>query len=77
MAWAKLYPTADRSVALAAGAYAVNPTIVNTHDGFQLGLDNVTGTYIPVEFGWRRGQSDDKGPLPGMYRAAATTTRRR
>lgn len=67
-AWAKFYPREDHSIVLAVGAYAVNPTIVNTHNGFQLGMDNVTGTYIPVELGWHRGTADDKGPYPGMYR---------
>ena len=67
-AWAKLYPTADRAVVIGVGIYAVNPSIVNTHNGFQLGLDDATGAYIPLELGWRRGKSDDKGPYPGMYR---------
>ena len=67
-AWAKLYPTRDRSVVLGLGIYAVNPTIVNTHNGFQLGLDNVTGVYMPVELGWHRGKSEAKGIFPGMYR---------
>ena len=67
-AWAKLYPTSDRAIVLGVGLYAVNPTIVNTHNGFQLGLDNVTGAYLPVELGWHRGHADEKGPLAGTYK---------
>lgn len=67
-AWLKLYPTLDHSLVFGFGIYAVDPTIQNAHNGFKIGLDNASGSFIPVELGWHRGWSDEKGAFPGTYR---------
>ncbi len=69
--WVKFYPTDDRSVVVALGAYAVDPTIPNAHNGFKVDLHDDTGALLPIEIGYHRGQSDEQGAFPGTYRAGA------
>ncbi len=66
--WAKFYPTDDHAFVVAVGAYAVDPTIQNSHNGFKLGVHDDSGALFPIEFGYRRGQSDEQGAFPGTYR---------
>lgn len=63
--WIKAYPTPGHDLVLATGAYDVDPSIVNTHNGFKLGLQGATGLYVPVELGWHHGHSDDSGAMRG------------
>ncbi|WP_239019163.1 carbohydrate porin [Novacetimonas pomaceti] len=64
-AYLKLYPLGDERLLVSAGVYNVDNTISNTHNGFKLGLDDSTGTYLPWQLGWHNGGTDEHGILPG------------
>lgn len=60
----RLFPFGDHRMMIAAGIYSADPTIVNSHNGWKLGLHGATGTYIPLQVGWHFGGTDTKGALP-------------
>lgn len=63
-AYLKLYPAGNDRYLVSAGIYNVDPAIANTHNGFQLGLHNSTGVYLPFQLGWHGGGTDSSGTLP-------------
>lgn len=63
-AWIKLFPAGNDHYLVSAGIYNVDNTIVNTHNGFKLGLGDSTGTYLPFQLGWHHG-NDYHGEYEG------------
>ncbi|WP_371277364.1 carbohydrate porin [Acetobacter orleanensis] len=64
-AYLKLYPLGTDRLLVSAGIYNVDNTISNTHNGWKLGLGDSTGTYLPFQLGWKTGDTDEHGGLPG------------
>ena len=49
-----------------AGAYEVNPTLLDAANGFKLGTSGATGIFVPAQLGWQPRLGP--GGLPGHYR---------
>ncbi|WP_242010325.1 carbohydrate porin [Acetobacter conturbans] len=64
----KLYPFGNKHFMMSGGIYNVDNTISNTHNGWKLGLNNTTGSYLPFQFLWSHGGTDEHGALPGNIR---------
>lgn len=63
-AWVKFYPAGNDHYSIQFGAYSVDPTIGNTHNGWKMNLHGATGTFLPFQLVWHQGGKDDySGPL--------------
>lgn len=63
-AWVKFYPAGNNHYSIQFGAYSVDPTIANTHNGWKMNLHGATGTFLPFQLVWHQGGKDDySGPL--------------
>lgn len=54
----KIYPDAAHHYHADLGVYQVDPTIVNSHNGFKFSNDDATGVIIPLEIGTSQGPED-------------------
>lgn len=54
----KFYPDQAHHYHADIGVYQVDPTIVNSHNGFKFSNDGATGVIVPVEIGTARGSED-------------------